>query len=101
MFTETEAGQALREIRARDPAFDMVGFLRVLRRGPICIPDPNFKPCIPVQMRGRRLYMQRGCCQGGSSKHSVAQCVAAGGAGVSKQAVQSWVLWGAGRTCRW
>lgn len=33
MFTETEMGQALREIRARDPAFDMVAFLRVLRRG--------------------------------------------------------------------
>lgn len=33
MFTETEMGQALREIRARDPIFDMVGFLRMLRRG--------------------------------------------------------------------
>ena len=32
MFTETEMGQALREIRARDPVFDMVGFLRMLRR---------------------------------------------------------------------
>ena len=32
MFTETEAGQALREIRARDPVFDMVAFLRMLRR---------------------------------------------------------------------
>lgn len=32
MFTETEMGQALREIRARDPIFDMVGFLRMLRR---------------------------------------------------------------------
>ncbi len=32
MFTETEMGQALREIRARDPVFDMVAFLRMLRR---------------------------------------------------------------------
>ena len=31
MFTETEQAQALREIRARYPAFDMVQFMRLLK----------------------------------------------------------------------
>jgi hypothetical protein len=31
MFAETEQAQALREIRARDPAFDMPTFLKVLK----------------------------------------------------------------------
>ena len=31
MFTETEQAQALREIRARYPDFDMVRFVRVLK----------------------------------------------------------------------
>ena len=46
MFTETEMGQALREIRARDPIFDMVGFLRMLRRGAVaCLGDRAFDLC--------------------------------------------------------
>ena len=31
LFPENEAAAALREIRARDPAFDMVAFLRNVR----------------------------------------------------------------------
>ena len=31
MFTETEPAQALREIRTRYPAFDMVAFMRLLK----------------------------------------------------------------------
>ena len=32
MFAETERAQALREVRSRDSRFDMVAFLRTLRR---------------------------------------------------------------------
>ena len=70
MFEETEVAKAVREMRARDPTFDMVSFLRSVRGDVQPVIQARYLPCPllselseEVAVPASRVQVT-GCCAG-------------------------------------